>query len=36
VIVADTIVAVVGLGLAVQAKRLLGTLDVKALSNLRG
>ncbi len=36
VIVADTIVAVVGLALAVQVKRLLGTLDLKALSNLRG
>ncbi len=36
VIVADTVVAVVGLALAVQIKRQLGTLDVKALSNLRG
>lgn len=36
VIVADTIVAVVGLALAVQVKRLLGTLDVQSLSNLRG
>ncbi len=36
VIVADTVVAVVGLALAVQVKRLVGTLDVKALSNLRG
>jgi len=36
VIVADTIVAVVGLALAVQVKRLLGTLDLKTLSNLRG
>lgn len=36
VIVADTIVAVVGLALAVQIRRQLGTLDVKQLSNLRG
>ncbi len=36
VIVADTVVAVVGLALAVQIKRQLGTLDVKGLSNLRG
>ncbi|MCL5995705.1 MAG: NADH-quinone oxidoreductase subunit K [Chloroflexi bacterium] len=35
VIVADTIVAVVGLALAVQVRRLLGTLDIKALSNLK-
>ena len=27
---------VVGLALAIQARRLLGTLDLKALSNLRG
>jgi NADH:ubiquinone oxidoreductase subunit K len=36
VIVADTIVAVVGLALAVQVHRRLGTLDVRALSTLRG
>lgn len=36
VIVADTIVAVVGLALAVQVKRRVGTLDVQSLSNLRG
>lgn len=36
VIVADTIVAVIGMALAVQVRRRLGTLDVKALSNLRG
>jgi NADH-quinone oxidoreductase subunit K len=36
VIVADTIVAVIGLSLAVQIRRHLGTLDVKALSRLRG
>lgn len=35
VIVADTVVAVVGLALAVQVKQRLGTLDVKALSTLR-
>lgn len=35
VIVADTIVAVIALALAVQVKRRLGTLDVKALSTLR-
>jgi NADH:ubiquinone oxidoreductase subunit K len=36
VIVADTIVAVIGLALAVQIKQRLGTLDVQALSRLRG
>jgi NADH-quinone oxidoreductase subunit K len=36
VIVADTIVAVVGMALAVQVQRRLGTLDVDALSSLRG
>lgn len=36
VIVADTIVAVVGMALAVQIQRRLGTLDVKKLSKLRG
>lgn len=36
VIVADTIVAVVGLGLAVQVRRRVGTLDVRELSKLRG
>ncbi len=35
VIVADTVVAVIALALAVQTKRVLGTLDVKALSTLR-
>lgn len=35
VIVADTIVAVVGLALAVQVRRYFGTLDIKALSTLR-
>jgi NADH:ubiquinone oxidoreductase subunit K len=35
VIVADTIVAVVGLALAVQIRRHFGTLDVRALSTLR-
>lgn len=35
VIVADTIVAVVALALAVQVRRLFGTLDLEALSKLR-
>ena len=35
VIVADTVVAVVGLALAVQVRRMVGTLDVQALSQLR-
>jgi NADH-quinone oxidoreductase subunit K len=35
IIVADTIVAVVGLALAVQVRRRFGTLDIKALSILR-
>ena len=35
VIVADTIVAVVGLALAVQVQRHFGTLDVRVLSTLR-
>jgi len=35
VIVADTIVAVVALALAVQVRRVFGTLDVQALSTLR-
>ena len=36
VIVVDTIVAVVGLALAVQVRRRFGTLDIHALSNLKG
>ncbi len=36
VIVADTMVAVVGLALAVQIRRRFGTVDVSALSTLRG
>lgn len=36
IIVADTIVAVVGLALAVQIKQRMGTLDVQALTSLRG
>ncbi len=36
VIVADTIVAVVGLALAVQVRRYFGTLDVSQISTLRG
>jgi NADH-quinone oxidoreductase subunit K len=35
VIVADTLVAVIGLALAVQVRQRLGTLDIKALSSLR-
>jgi NADH:ubiquinone oxidoreductase subunit K len=35
VIVADTIVAVVALALAVQVRRIVGTLDVRSLTNLR-
>jgi NADH-quinone oxidoreductase subunit K len=35
VIVADTIVAVVGLALAVQVRRHFGTLDMRALSTLK-
>lgn len=35
VIVADTIVAVVALALAVQVRRCFGTLDIKALTTLR-
>ncbi|MBN1564697.1 MAG: NADH-quinone oxidoreductase subunit K [Anaerolineae bacterium] len=36
VIVADTVVAVIGLALAVQVRRVKGTLDVRELSELRG
>jgi len=36
VIVADTIVAVVGLALAVQVRRRFGTLDVPQISTLKG
>jgi len=35
VIVADTIVSVVALAMAVQVRRLFGTLDLQALSSLR-
>ncbi len=35
VIVADTIVAVVALALAVQVRRCIGTLDIKALTSLK-
>ena len=35
VIVADTIIAVVALAMAVQIRRRIGTLDIKELSNLR-
>jgi NADH-quinone oxidoreductase subunit K len=36
VIVADTIVAVIGMAFAVQIQRITGSLDVKRLSTLRG
>jgi NADH:ubiquinone oxidoreductase subunit K len=36
VLVADTIIAVVGLALAVQVRRRFGTLDVPKISTLRG
>ena len=36
VIVADTMVAVVGLALAVQIQRRTGSLDISAISTLRG
>lgn len=36
VIVVDTIIAVVGLALAVQIRRVTGSLDVKSLSKLKG
>ena len=36
VIVADTVVAVVGLALAVQIRRRFGTLDVSKISTMRG
>ncbi len=36
VIVADTIVAVIGLALAVQVRKHYGTVDTKNLSNLKG
>jgi NADH:ubiquinone oxidoreductase subunit K len=36
VIVADTVVAVIGLALAIQVRRRTGTLDLRALSRLRG
>ena len=36
VIVADTVVAVVGLALAVEVRRRFGTLDVPKISSLRG
>lgn len=35
VIVADTIVAVIGLAMAIQIKHLYGTVDVKSISSLR-
>ncbi len=36
VIVADTVVAVIGLALAVQVRRQIGSLDIRDLSQLRG
>ena len=36
VIVADTVVAVVGLALGVQVRRRFGTLDIPQISSLRG
>lgn len=36
VIVADTVVAVIGMALAVQIRRQLGTLDIRDLASLRG
>ncbi len=36
VIVADTVVAVIGLALAVQVRRRLGTLDARDLGKLKG
>lgn len=36
VIVADTVVAVVGMAIAVQVRRRIGSLDVRDLSRLRG
>lgn len=35
VIIADTIVAVIGMALAVQVRRVIGTLDMRKLSSLR-
>jgi NADH-quinone oxidoreductase subunit K len=36
VIVADTVVAIIGIALGVQIRRHVGTLDVRNLSSLRG
>lgn len=36
VIVVDTIVAVIGIALAVQIRRVMGTLDVSKLASLKG
>ncbi len=36
VIVADTVVAVIGMALAVQVRRRTGSLDIRRLSTLRG
>jgi NADH:ubiquinone oxidoreductase subunit K len=36
VIVADTIVAVIGLGIAVQARKAFGSLDLRSMTRLKG
>ena len=36
IIVADTVVAIVGLALAVQIRQRIGTLDIRALARLHG
>ncbi len=36
VIVADTVIAVVGIALAVQVRRRIGTLDIRELARLKG
>lgn len=36
VIVADTVVAVIGMALAILMKRTIGTLDIRKISNLKG
>ncbi len=36
VIVSDTVVAIIGLALAVQVKQRLGTVDIKKLATLKG
>ncbi len=36
VIVADTVVAVIGMALAILMKRTVGTLDIREIANLKG